>query len=70
MKTTLVLLSACIIVLSGCKKEYECTCSNPGGTQTAFITNDTKHKAKKKCDDYYQSHFASVPMNETSCKIE
>lgn len=70
MKTLRGLLLLYIPALSACKKEYECTCTNPGGTETAFITNDNEKKAQIKCDDYYQSHYASVPMNETSCKIE
>ncbi len=59
-----------LIFLSGCKKEYDCVCTNPGGSQAVFSVKESKSKAKKACSDYYDQHFASIPLNETFCEIK
>lgn len=69
MKSFLILSVLTAAVLSSCKKEYVCECTNPGGTLTAFRTKDTKKRAEQKCEDYYNENYGSVVFNETSCKI-
>lgn len=70
MKTfALLLLFITSVIMSSCKKEYVCECTNPGGTLTAFRTKDSKKRAKEKCEDYYNQNYGSVVFNETSCKI-
>ena len=59
-----------IFILSACKKEYSCVCTNPSGDTVVFTEKNTRDDAKKKCEDYYNEHFASVPWNETSCAIK
>ena len=56
-------------LLASCKKEYVCECHNPGGTYTAFRVKDSKRKAKKQCEDYYDQNFGSVAFSETSCEV-
>lgn len=58
------------IFLSSCKKNYTCSCSNPGGTVNVFTVKDTQKNAKKKCDDYYSLNFGNVSLSETSCTIK
>lgn len=66
----LILLSAVVLTLGSCKKNYTCECSGPGGTDKVFTTKDTRKNAKKLCDDYYDSHWGNVPMSETGCEIK
>lgn len=63
-------LLSIILIFASCKKEYSCVCTNPGGDTIVFTEKNTRGNAKKKCDDYYNEHFASVPWNETSCAIK
>jgi hypothetical protein len=67
---SILLFSATFFILSSCKKEYNCVCTNPGGSEIVFSVKDSKEKAKAKCADYYNEHFASIPWNETSCEIK
>jgi hypothetical protein len=69
MKSILLFISV-FFILSSCKKEYNCVCTNPGGSEIVFTVKDSKEKAKQKCADYYDQHFASIPWNETSCEIK
>jgi hypothetical protein len=59
-----------LIALSGCKKQYACECTNPGGTQTIFTVNSTRAKAEEKCKAYYDDNFSAIPWNETLCQIK
>ena len=68
MKNLIFILT--ILSIISCKKEHTCQCINPGGTVAVFIVKDTKKKASKKCKDYYNQNYASVPFNETSCEIK
>lgn len=72
MKKTIILLSLATVVIgvNGCKKNYICECTNPGGTYNATVFKDTKKNAKDKCEQYYNEHSASVPFSESSCKIK
>lgn len=68
-KTIAILVLA--ITFSNCKKNYSCECVNPGGKQVVFTTKDTKKKAAKKCTDYYNQNYGSLPViSETSCEIK
>ncbi len=62
--------SPAMIAMSGCKKNYTCACTNPGGTTNVFTVKDTKSNADKKCTDYFNQTYGSVPMSETSCAIK
>lgn len=57
-------------LIMSCKKEYTCTCTNPGGSFIAFSEKTTKGKASEKCADYYNQNYGNVPFNETNCSIE
>jgi predicted metal-binding protein len=71
MKTILfIIISSTVTLLSGCKKDYTCVCSNPGGTTDVFTVKDTKSNATKKCSDYYAQNVGNVAWNETSCSIK
>ncbi|HSH67709.1 MAG TPA: hypothetical protein VLB84_18355 [Bacteroidia bacterium] len=59
-----------VFIITGCKKEYSCVCTNPGGSEVVFTVKQTKDKAKKKCDDYYNENIANIPWNETVCAIK
>jgi len=39
-------------MLSGCKKEYVCICSNSTIDTGGFIIKNTKRKAEKECNEY------------------
>ena len=69
MKTILVTLFASTLLI-GCKKNYTCSCTNPGGVGDAFTIKDTKCNAQKTCSDYYTKTYGSIPLNETSCSIK
>ncbi|MES2132800.1 MAG: hypothetical protein V4506_10635 [Bacteroidota bacterium] len=72
MKASIITLSllTTVIAISGCKKNYICECTNPGGTYNATVFKDTKKNAKDKCTQYYNEHSSNVPFPETSCKIK
>jgi hypothetical protein len=73
MKTKVVQFAvSCLIVMSNlsCNKKYTCVCTNPGGKTTAFQTKTSKSQAEKQCQEYYDSNFGSIPLNETFCEIE
>lgn len=58
------------MILSNCKKNYSCECTNPSGKQIVFTTKDTKKKAEQKCKDYHSQNYANISLNETSCSIK
>jgi hypothetical protein len=58
------------ILFSGCQKQYNCECTNPGGKYIAFSKHCTKSQAKQKCKDYYYSNYGNVPMSETFCEVK
>lgn len=65
-----ILLLSTILLLASCKKDYTCTCTDPAGGKTiVFTEKTTKGKASSKCDEYYNSHYGSVPFNEVSCSL-
>lgn len=64
------ILFFCALTFSNCKKEHACVCTHPGGDDVVFTERSTKDRAKKKCEDYYNEHFAHVPWNETTCAIK
>ena len=65
-----VLLLSVIVLFTSCKKNYTCTCTDPSGAKTvAFSEKTTEGKASSKCDEYYNSHYGSVPFNETTCSL-
>jgi hypothetical protein len=68
--TKALLLCAATIYLCSCAKNYNCVCTNPGGSDVVFTTRSNKTKAEKKCKEYYDSNFGSIPWNETSCEIK
>ena len=71
MKSILfIIISSTVMLLSGCKKDYTCACTNPGGTTNVFTVKDTKSNATKKCSDYYTQYYGGVAWNETSCSIK
>ena len=49
-------------VLSSCKKDYDCVCTNSSGSYTAGTTKDTKSRAKKYCQ--------GLGSGETTCKVQ
>jgi hypothetical protein len=59
-----------VLIFIGCKKEYTCTCNNPGGTKQIFTEKSSKKDATKKCKDYYNATYGNVAWNETSCEIK
>lgn len=67
---SILLISVVLITLSSCNKEYDCVCTNPGGSEIVFSVKSSKEKAEKKCTDYYNEHFGSIPWNETACEIK
>jgi len=70
-KLNILLFLTVIALLTSCKKDYTCTCTDPAGNKTiAFTEKTTKGKASAKCDQHYNSTYGSVPFNETSCSIE
>lgn len=59
-----------VLILSSCQKQYSCVCTNPGGDDVVFTERSTRNNAEKKCDAYYNEHFANVPWNETTCAVK
>ncbi|TSJ46480.1 hypothetical protein [Fluviicola chungangensis] len=67
-----------VVILASCKKDHECYCEyyTNGSMQTTntFTFNETKAKAKKKCDDLNsEGSFAYGGMsvyNETKCSLK
>lgn len=45
------LLLAGICMLSACKKDYDCQCTNSNGTYIAGTITNTKMQAKKQCQN-------------------
>lgn len=66
----LIFISLVSTFLSGCKKEYVCECTNPGGKFTAFSERTTKEKADQKCKDYYDENYGKILMSETFCEVK
>jgi hypothetical protein len=64
---TLLLMA---FVLTSCNKDYSCICTNPGGEYTALKLKSTEAEAIKKCQDYYDTNFGSVPWSETHCEVK
>ena len=69
-KLIIGILGLTTILLSGCEKQYNCVCTNPGGKYIAFSKHCTKSQAKQKCKDYYKSNYGNVPMSETFCEVK
>ena len=65
----LITLTVTLLFSTSCKKNYTCSCTNPGGTIPVFSLNDSKKNATAKCKDYYNSNYSNIPFNETSCSI-
>ena len=59
-KTILFILT--IALLSSCKKNYKCTCSNENGSYEAGEIEGTKRQAKKQC--------AALGSGATTCDIQ
>ncbi len=66
-----------IVILSSCKKDYECYCEyyTNGSLQTTntYTFKETKAKAKKKCDEMNsEGSFVwggMTAQNETKCTL-
>jgi hypothetical protein len=67
-KTIIPLLAA--FYLSACSKNYNCVCTNPGGSEIVASYHTTKMKAKNQCSRYYQDHYGNVAWSETGCEIK
>lgn len=66
---TILFLTA-IALLTSCKKDYTCTCSDSSGNKTvAFTEKTTEGKASSKCDQHYNTTYGGVPFNDVSCSI-
>lgn len=65
----MLLLAMTCLVAVACKKEYTCECKNPGGVYATYTINDSKSKAKKKCDDYHKETESTV-FSESSCSVK
>ena len=67
-----------VVGLASCKKEYDCSCEYymNGSLQTTNVTkfNETKSKAKAKCEDLNsEGSFVfggNVVQNETRCELK
>jgi hypothetical protein len=72
MKKTASLLAGGILLclLISCGKNYNCVCTNPGGSEVVAKYHSTKTKAENKCRAYYDSKYGEVPMSETYCEIK
>ena len=65
-----LLLLFLIPAFASCKKNYNCTCTDPSGTVVAITTiNDTKENAKTQCIAYYNQHYGTT-FNQISCAIK
>ena len=70
MKKALFISISALFILTGCKKNYDCTCSDPSGTLVVVTFKDNKGRAKEKCTAYYDQHYGSVPFNQVTCEIK
>ena len=68
MKKLMVVLA--VLTFFGCKKEYTCNCTTPGGTTQAFTVKDTRKDAEAQCTKFYNDNFAHIPLNETTCEVK
>lgn len=50
------------VLISSCKKEYTCQCTNTNGTYDAGVTTDTKDGADKYCK--------SLSSTSTNCSVK
>ncbi len=56
------LLLAGICMLSACKKDYDCQCTNANGSYVAGTITNTKMRAKKQCQD--------LSTGSTTCNLK
>jgi hypothetical protein len=56
-----ILFTFSIVMFTGCKKNYTCTCSNENGSYVAGEVEGTKRQAKKQC--------AKLGSGPTTCDI-
>ena len=68
-KSTIILIAVVSILLSNCKKSYNCECYNPGGVFKTYKIRDAKQKAEDKCADY-SKEYQTIPWSETECRIQ
>ncbi len=66
MKSKILLTILVVCLLTSCKKDYTCSCSNPGGVFQTYKIKDTKKKAIQKCSDY-SKEYQTMEWSETGC---
>lgn len=59
-----------MVMLSSCKKNYNCVCSDPNGTLEVVTFKENKGKAQEKCSQYYDQHYGNVAFNQVKCEIK
>ncbi len=67
----ILLFAIAAAAVTGCKKDYTCTCTDPSaGVVATFTIKDKKGKASEQCNNYYSEHYGNVPFNQTSCELK
>ena len=71
MRKILFIFMIITLTNSGCKKNYNCVCTDANGKTLAVTTiKDTKGKANEKCTDYYNQNYGNVTFNQITCQIK
>jgi hypothetical protein len=68
MKTKILLTILTVCSLTSCKKDYTCSCSDPGGVFQTYKIKDTRKKAIQKCSDY-SKEYQTIEWSETACSL-
>ena len=68
-----LIVAAASVVFASCTKDYTCSCTNPGTTETnemIFKTNRKAH-ATRLCNDWETRTRTAIPeKSEYDCKIK
>lgn len=72
-KITLAIAVLGILSLASCKKDYTCECTISGSGLSATVSqniNETKKKAKEKCEAENYSETIDGETTTATCKIK
>ena len=65
----IVLLSLTILILTSCRKEFECRCTGPLGVYKVYNIKANRHKATKKCKEYTEEQHRLIG-GDVGCSIK
>lgn len=66
---TLNLLVLSSIVLTSCKKEFECRCMGPIGIYKTYAIKANRYQATKKCKEYTEEEH-KLKGSDVGCSLK